>query len=149
MKKILILLFILFLIIDSFCVGYMLNKKGCLAQKDNYKHRIDVEEENCIKNSDVTEYIVCAEKATSAWDREINEKLLTLKKVMPADEYNKIEIMHKEWEKSVYNQIEIINRFITTKDGIIYQCEGQNNITSLKKQYAMLLTSILENYNEG
>ena len=56
--------------------------------------------------------------------------------------------MHEQWKKSVNNEINVINRFISNKDGIIYQTEGSNNIAQLKKQYAILLQAVYFNYKE-
>ena len=56
--------------------------------------------------------------------------------------------MNETWNKSLYNQQDIINKFISTKEGLIHQTDGQNNIVQIKKQYALLLKSIYFNYYE-
>ena len=113
-----------------------------------YKHPIDIEEEKCIAKSHVYNYPICSQNAEKAWDKEIQKNLSLLKKTMSSDEYKYINEMNENWKKSVYNEISVINRFISNKDGIIYQTEGSNNIAQLKKQYALLLNSIYYNYKE-
>ena len=113
-----------------------------------YKHPIDIEEEKCIASSHVYDYPLCSQKAEKAWDKEIQKNLKLLQKIMTKDEYKYIEIMNENWKKSVYNEIDVINRFISSKDGIIYQTEGSNNIAQLKKQYAILLQAVYYNYKE-
>ena len=122
------------------------NKKS--DDSKEYKHPIDIEEQKCIASSHVYDYPACSQKAEKAWDNEIQNNLKLLKKVMTDDEYKYIETMNENWEKSVHNEIVVIDRFISDKDGIIYQTEGSNDISNLKKQYAMLLESIYFHYNE-
>ncbi|MBQ9246345.1 hypothetical protein IJ182_08775 [bacterium] len=112
------------------------------------KHPIDIEEEKCIKKTHVYDYPICSQNAEKSWDEEIKNNLNLLQKIMPEDEYKSIVNMHEQWEKSVYNEIDVINRFISSKDGIIYKTEGSNDIVQLKKQYALLLKSIYSNYYE-
>ena len=94
------------------------------------------------------DYPICSQNAEKAWDKEIQHNLYLLKEIMNDDEFQQIEIMHKNWEKSVNNEIDVINRFISDKDGIIYQTESSNDIAQLKKQYALLLKSIYFHYHE-
>ena len=51
-----------------------------------YKHPIDIEEEQCINNSNVYDYSLCGEKAEKAWDREIQKNTELLKKVMTKED---------------------------------------------------------------
>ena len=124
-----------------------------VEDKDNdtseYKHPIDIEEKKCIESSHVYDYPDCSKKSEMAWDKEIQNNLKSLKKVMTNEEYQYIEKMNTDWEKSVYNEINVINRFISDKDGIINQTTGYSHISNLKKQYALLLSSIYFTYTES
>ncbi len=116
--------------------------------QEKYKHPIDIEEERCIANSHVYNLPICEEKAEKSWDKEIQKNLKLIQKVMSNEEFDYIRKMNDSWNKSAYDQIESINRFISSKDGIIHQTDGQNNIVLIKKQYALLLKSIYYNYYE-
>jgi|GEM_PF-6885206 len=129
MKKVFVLLFILLF-------------GCCFSFAAEIKHQIDIEEEKCIAASHVYDYPACSQKAEKAWDNEIQKNLKLLKKVMTNDEYKAVEQMNEAWKKSVHSEIDVINRFISNKDGIIYQTEGSSDIAQLKKQYALLLQSI-------
>lgn len=67
---------------------------------------------------------------------------------MTNEEYQYIETMNENWEKSVNNEIDVINKFISDKDGIINQTTGSSHIANLKKEYALLLSSIYSTYTE-
>ena len=67
---------------------------------------------------------------------------------MTKEDFKYIKNMNETWNKSLYNQQDIINRFISNKEGLIHQTDGQNNIVQLKRQYALLLKSIYYNYYE-
>lgn len=148
MKKLLIYILIIIVLILSFSIGYILGKNRNIPAIDKYEHPIDIEERLCIKNSDIYHYAFCSELATKSWENEIQENLNLLKQVMTKDDYKDIEKMTNNWNKSVHSQINTINRFIVNKDGIIYQTEGKNNISNIKKQYAILLKNIYYAYTE-
>ena len=149
MKKI-FFIYILILFIISSLFGYCGYKLGLLnKQKDqniSNLSKIELEEKKCIENSHVYNYFFCVEKSEKAWDNEIRKTIISLKEVMSEEEYNQVIKMHKEWEKSVITQTHVINRFISQKDGLIYQTIGINHISNLKKEYAQLLKSIYFNY---
>ena len=132
---------IIFLLISLFCC--------CSSFSAEYKHPIDIEEQKCIASSHVYDYPLCSQKAEKAWDNEIQNNLKLLKEVMTDDEYKYIETMNENWKKSVHNEIDVINRFISNKDGIINQTTGCKHISNLKKQYALLLSSIYFTYTES
>ena len=154
MKKFIITLISIFLLLSAFTMGFFVKKSiedkktiGNTIQEE-YKHPIDIEEEQCINNSNVYDYSLCGEKAEKAWDREIQKNTELLQKVMTKEEFKYIKNMNETWNKSLYNQQDIINRFISNKEGLIHQTDGQNNIIQIKKQYALLLKSIYYNYYE-
>ena len=174
MKKILIIVFILIIFVCGFCIGYSVcfmkitvqivslsfdnnNLRKELEQSkqlnfhkntEDNKHPIDIEEEKCISDSQVYDYPNCSKNAEISWNKEIKKNLNLLKNKMSNDEYRYINEMNEVWEKSVHNQMNVINRFISNQDGIIYQTEGNNDIVQLKKQYAILLKNIYSNYCE-
>ena len=154
MKTIFITLIALLLSALSFSLGFFVKKSvddkktiGNTLQEE-YKHPIDIEEEQCINNSNIYDYSLCGEKAEKAWEREIQKNTELLQKVMTKEEFKYIKSMNETWNKSLYNQQDIINKFISTKEGLIHQTDGQNNIVQIKKQYALLLKSIYFNYYE-
>ena len=154
MKTIFITLIALLLSALSFSLGFFVKKSvddkktiGNTLQEE-YKHPIDIEEEQCINNSNIYDYSLCGEKAEKAWEREIQKNTELLQKVMTKEEFKYIKSMNETWNKSLYNQQDIINKFISTKEGLIHQTDGQNNIVQIKKQYALLLKSIYYNYYE-
>ena len=154
MKTIFITLIALLLSALSFSLGFFVKKSvddkktiGNTLQEE-YKHPIDIEEEQCINNSNIFDYSLCGEKAEKAWEREIQKNTELLQKVMTKEEFKYIKSMNETWNKSLYNQQDIINKFISTKEGLIHQTDGQNNIVQIKKQYALLLKSIYFNYYE-
>ena len=154
MKTIFITLIALLLSASSFSLGFFVKKSvddkktiGNTLQEE-YKHPIDIEEEQCINNSNIYDYSLCGEKAEKAWEREIQKNTELLQKVMTKEEFKYIKSMNETWNKSLYNQQDIINKFISTKEGLIHQTDGQNNIVQIKKQYALLLKSIYFNYYE-
>ena len=154
MKKLFITLIALLLSALSFSLGFFVKKSvddkktiGNTLQEE-YKHPIDIEEEQCINNSNIYDYSLCGEKAEKAWEREIQKNTELLQKVMTKEEFKYIKSMNETWNKSLYNQQDIINKFISTKEGLIHQTDGQNNIVQIKKQYALLLKSIYFNYYE-
>ena len=154
MKKLFITLIALLLLALSFSLGFFVKKSvddkktiGNTLQEE-YKHPIDIEEEQCINNSNIYDYSLCGEKAEKAWEREIQKNTELLQKVMTKEEFKYIKSMNETWNKSLYNQQDIINKFISTKEGLIHQTDGQNNIVQIKKQYALLLKSIYFNYYE-
>ncbi len=162
MKKILVILLIFLLSSISFYYGtlYERNKTNKnISQKEaisdtsstikENKHKIDIEEERCIAESDVYDYPICSHNSEKAWNNEIKKNLNLLKKVMSDDEYEYINKMNEEWEKSVNSETETINKFISNKDGIIYQTEGSDDISNLKKQYALLLNNLYYHYKEN
>jgi len=122
---------------------------GSISFAAELKHPIDIEEEKCIASSHVYDYPACSQKAEKAWDNEIQNNLKLLKEIMTDDEYKYIETMNENWKKSVHNEIDVINRFISDKDGIINQTTGCSHISNLKKQYALLLSSIYFTYTES
>lgn len=141
MKKFLLILFIVSI---YFLTGY----KSYSFDDNKYIHPIDEAENKCISNSNEIDYVFCAQTASEAWDYEIKKYLKLLKEIMSIKDYEQIEKMNKEQNKSVHSQIKVINGFIGNKTGIIYQTEAVNNICNLKKQYALLLMSIYHNYKE-
>jgi hypothetical protein len=174
MKKFLIIVLIIITFVCGFYIGYMFcfmkttkqivslnldnnNLRKELGQSkqlifhkniDDNKHPIDIEEEKCISDSHVYGFPDCSKDAEISWNNEIKKNLNLLKNKMPKDEYKYIDEMNNIWSKSVSYQIDVINRFISNKDGIIYQTEGNNDIVQLKKQYAILLKDIYSNYYE-
>lgn len=148
MKKLLIYILIIIVLILSFSIGYILGKNTNISAIDNYEHPIDIEEKLCIQNSDIHNYTFCSEIAIKSWEKEIQKNLDLLKQVMKKEDYKYIEEMNNEWNKSAYSQINTINRFIVNKNGVIYQTEGKNNISNIKKQYAILLKNIYSTYTD-
>ena len=148
MNKLLIYIPIIIVLILSFSIGYILGKNTNISAVDKYEHPIDIEERLCIKNSDIYHYAFCSELATKSWENQIQENLNLLKQVMTKDDYEDIEKMTNDWNKSVHSQTNTINRFIVDKDGIIHQTEGKNNIANIKRQYAILLKDIYSTYTE-
>ncbi len=168
MKKFFLVIIISLLLFLSFCLGLYVqetvdNKKinqlkiqinNNLKEENNikpenqYNNTIDIEENNCISISDVYHYPLCSQKAEKAWDNEIQKNLELLKKVMTKEDFKYIIEMNQNWDKTLNLQIANINRFISNKDGIIYQTEGAEDIVSLKKQYALFLNNIYSNYVE-
>lgn len=147
MKKLLALTFIIYILLSSYALGF--NNKNHV---NNYtsdlsiKHPIDIEEEKCLSSSDIYNYPQCTETAQKAWDKEIKKNLALLKKVMSKEEFIYIDNMNETWEKSVYRETDVINRFISSKDGIIYQTDANNQLLQIKKQYALLLQDLYYNY---
>ena len=54
--------------------------------------------------------------------------------------------MDKSWNETIQLEIKAVNKLIYNKDGKIYQTVARNNISELKKSYAMFLNSIYSNY---
>lgn len=147
MKNLLVVISIICLSLLSCAFGFNEKKRdNSFSNNINIKHPIDIEEEKCIKSSHVYDYPQCSEKAEKDWNKEIQNNLKMLKEIMAKEEFIYINEMNKAWEKSVYKEMAVINRFISSKDGIIYQTDANNQIVQIKKQYALLLQNLYYNY---
>jgi len=140
---------ILFSIISLCCFALFNMQANAQTMKNQEQtHSIDIEEQKCIQNSNIYNYPLCSRKAEKAWDEEISKNLKLLKESLPKEEYKYITKMNEKWEKSVKAQIAVINKFISGKDGIIYQTAGSSHISDLKKEYALFLKAVYTNYTE-
>lgn len=113
-----------------------------------YKHKIDIEEEKCIENSSTLDYPNCSYYAKEQWQKEINKYIKLLKKEMNTTDYSLIELNQKEWEQSLQSDIKIIEKYINSKQGLIYVTIGTNTITNIYKSRALLLGTIYNEYME-
>lgn len=114
-----------------------------------YKHPIDIEEEKCIKNSSTFDYPNCSYYAGTQWEKEINKYLNLLKKEMNTTDYSLIEVNQKKWEQSSQSDIKMIEKYINSKQGLIYVTIGTSTITDIYKSRALLLRKIYDEYIEN
>ena len=72
-----------------------LKEENNIEPENQYKDQIDLEEENCISNTDIYDYPLCSQKAEKAWDNEIQKNLELLKKLMSKEDFKYIIEMNK------------------------------------------------------
>ena len=116
-------------------------------EKD-YTHPIDIEEKNCISQTNSLFYYTCEEKAINAWNSDIEKQLRNIKKIMEKEDFEHINISQIEWEKSIKEDKIIINKFIIERKGLIHNTIGTALITELTKKRSLLLQEIYNNYKE-
>jgi len=117
-------------------------------ENQEFKHIIDKELSKCIESSNALDYPNCTYEAGEKWKQEINKNLNSLKKVMSESDYRLIEEGQQLWNQSAQKDSEIINKFISSKQGIINETIGTDNITNLYKDRALFLKDIYYYYYE-
>lgn len=98
MKKILIILSVIFFSIDLF------------SQETSDKHRIDIELEECLNNEwtqSTVDIMLCADNALNEWDKELNVVYQKLMKLLNDDQKKTLRQAQKEWIK--YRDLEFSN----------------------------------------
>lgn len=113
-----------------------------------YKHKIDIEEEKCIETSNTLDYPNCSYYAKEQWQKEINKYIKLLKKEMNTTDYSLININQEKWEQSLQSDTEMIEKYINSKQGLIYVTIETNTIKNIYKSRALLLGTIYNEYME-
>ncbi len=176
MKKIFLVVIIVIISIACFCLGYLFNEKKTseliisenntnkqIQQSESkesienvsdnkidseYKHPIDIEEEKCIEKTHPYMYSNCAKQSEQLWDKEINNQLKVLKQTMNENEYKIVTNSQEKWNEAFLSDEIMINKFISSRQGTINETLGFSSISDIKKQRALLLKNIYDNYKE-
>lgn len=162
MKRILVL--ILLVLISSGCTKLQDTRTALVGEecsKEHFtvieeempkpaKHPVDLEEEKCIKIADTSNIGMgnCALKATEAWFKEIDKNLMTLKQMLPADEYAKIAKSQKNWENYIKSEFDVNENIVFNKTGTIYYTISAGQKREMVKERALLLKNYIQYANE-
>ena len=121
---------------------------SAIPNEEETKHPIDIEEEKCINSKNPYLYSDCAKQSEISWNMEIEKYLKHINQIMDSDNIKIITESQLNWEKSAQSDKKMINKFISSRQGAINETLGFSYISEIKKQRAILLKNIYENYKE-
>ncbi len=119
-----------------FCLIAILPLNYCIA--DEIKYPIDLNEEKCLSIAYSTaDMRKCTYDAMNSWFKEIDKYLALLKKTLPKEKIDTLEISQKRWKEYQLAEFDAINALIHNKGGTIYTVIANSNKNEIIKKRAL------------
>lgn len=136
----------------TFTALTVVHDRPAIAQEESEEHLIEKALNDCLeKDSSTHGMIGCFDKATKAWDEELNRIYGKLKPLLSEAEQAQLKDAEKKWLAYRDAELKVLGAVYDKMDGTMYQPMRVNSAMNLTQDRAMQLKSyldLLENQGE-